>query len=122
MANQTTRSRDPYDSYRPRTAGGLNARELAGALLAVERDQSGVVLWAGRAIAQVLGHGRHQLSDVPTLELALHVLREGAYLRDLPGAELVRLDSGHFAVEDSLEPITAHIKRFYDDKVNGSRA
>ena len=32
------------------------------------------------------------------------------------------LDSGHFAVEDSLEQITAHIKRFYDDKVDGSRA
>ena len=45
-----------------------------------------------------------------------------AYLRDLPEAELHRLDSGHFAVEDSLEQITARIKRFYDDKVNGSRA
>ncbi len=45
-----------------------------------------------------------------------------AYLRDLPEAELHMLDSGHFAVEDSLEQITAHIKRFYDDKVNGSRA
>ena len=32
------------------------------------------------------------------------------------------LDSGHFAVEDSLDVITAHIKRFYDDRVNGSRA
>ena len=28
-----------------------------------------------------------------------------AYLRDLPDAELVRLDSGHFAVEDNLEEI-----------------
>ncbi len=45
-----------------------------------------------------------------------------AYLRDLPQAELHMLDSGHFAVEDSLDEITAHIKRFYDDKVDGSRA
>ena len=30
-----------------------------------------------------------------------------AYLRDLPDAELVRLDSGHFAVEDCLDQITA---------------
>ena len=43
-------------------------------------------------------------------------------MRDLPEAELHMLDSGHFAVEDSLEQITAHIKRFYDDQVNGSRA
>ena len=28
-----------------------------------------------------------------------------AYLRDLPDAELIRLDSGHFAVEDHLETI-----------------
>ncbi len=45
-----------------------------------------------------------------------------AYLRDLPEAELHMLDSGHFAVEDSLDEITAQIKRFYEDKVNGSRA
>jgi hypothetical protein len=29
------------------------------------------------------------------------------------------LDSGHFAVEDSLQEIVGHIKRFYDDKVEG---
>jgi pimeloyl-ACP methyl ester carboxylesterase len=40
-----------------------------------------------------------------------------AYLRDLPQAELHRLDSGHFAVEDSLDTIVSHIKRFYDEKV-----
>ena len=44
-----------------------------------------------------------------------------AYLRDLPEAELHMLNSGHFAVEDSLDEITAQIKRFYEDKVNGSR-
>ena len=43
-----------------------------------------------------------------------------AYLRDLPHAELLRLDSGHFAVEDSLETIVANIKRFYDESVAGS--
>ncbi len=31
------------------------------------------------------------------------------------------LDSGHFAVEDSLEEITAHIKRFHDETVTGRR-
>jgi pimeloyl-ACP methyl ester carboxylesterase len=40
-----------------------------------------------------------------------------AYLRDLPDAELVRLDSGHFAVEDSLEEIASGIVRFYDERV-----
>ena len=32
------------------------------------------------------------------------------------------LDSGHFAVEDSLDEITGLIKAFHEDKVNGSRA
>jgi hypothetical protein len=32
-------------------------------------------------------------------------------------AELVRLDSGHFAVEDSLPQISDGIKRFYETKV-----
>ncbi len=40
-----------------------------------------------------------------------------AYLRDLPQAELVRLDSGHFAVEDCLEQIASGITRFYDERV-----
>ena len=45
--------------------------------------------------------------------------REGgeAYLRDLPNAEMHRLDSGHFAVEDSLDEIARTIRRFYDEKV-----
>ena len=45
--------------------------------------------------------------------------REGgeAYLRDLPDAEMHRLDSGHFAVEDCLEQIAANIQRFYHEKV-----
>jgi len=45
--------------------------------------------------------------------------REGgeAYLRDLPDAEMHRLDSGHFAVEDCLEQIATNIQHFYDDKV-----
>jgi pimeloyl-ACP methyl ester carboxylesterase len=44
-----------------------------------------------------------------------------AYLRDLPDAELVRLDSGHFALEDSLETISSGIRRFYDTRVATSR-
>jgi pimeloyl-ACP methyl ester carboxylesterase len=40
-----------------------------------------------------------------------------AYLKDLPKAEMHRLDSGHFAVEDCLEYIAGNIRRFYDEKV-----
>lgn len=49
--------------------------------------------------------------------------REGAeaYLEDLPKAEMHRLDSGHFAVEDSLDYIATNIRRFYDQKVAPSR-
>jgi len=45
--------------------------------------------------------------------------REGgeAYLKDLPKAEMHRLDSGHFAVEDSLDYIVSEIHRFYAEKV-----
>jgi len=45
--------------------------------------------------------------------------REGgeAYLRDLPNAEMHRLASGHFAVEDSLEEIATNIGMFYEEKV-----
>jgi pimeloyl-ACP methyl ester carboxylesterase len=48
--------------------------------------------------------------------------REGgeAYLQDLPTAELHRLDSGHFAVEDCLEYIARHIRRFYAEQVRAS--
>jgi pimeloyl-ACP methyl ester carboxylesterase len=47
--------------------------------------------------------------------------REGgeAYLKDLPKAEMHRLDSGHFAVEDCLEYISGNIRRFYDERVAG---
>lgn len=40
-----------------------------------------------------------------------------AYLMDLPNAEMHRLDSGHFAVEDCLDYISQNIHRFYDEKV-----
>ena len=40
-----------------------------------------------------------------------------AYLRDLPHAEIHRLDSGHFAVEDSLDFIASKILRFYDQQI-----
>ena len=45
--------------------------------------------------------------------------REGgeAYMEDLPKAELYRLDSGHFAVEDCLDEIASNILRFYLEKV-----
>jgi pimeloyl-ACP methyl ester carboxylesterase len=45
--------------------------------------------------------------------------REGgeAYLKDLPQAEMHRLDSGHFAVEDCLGYIAENIRRFYGEKV-----
>lgn len=49
----------------------------------------------------------------------LFFTREGgdAYLKDLPKAEMHRLDSGHFAVEDCLDYIVRNIRRFYDEKV-----
>jgi len=40
-----------------------------------------------------------------------------AYLVDIPTAEMHRLDAGHFAVEDHLEYIAGHIKRFYTQRV-----
>ena len=45
--------------------------------------------------------------------------REGgeAYLKDLPNAEMHRLDSGHFVVEDCLVEITSNIQRFYLERV-----
>jgi pimeloyl-ACP methyl ester carboxylesterase len=45
-----------------------------------------------------------------------------AYLRDLPTAELHRLESGHFAVEDCLDVIARNIRRFYDERVASPRA
>ena len=45
--------------------------------------------------------------------------REGGegYLRELPQAEMQRLYSGHFAVEDCLEQIATNIERFDDERV-----
>jgi len=40
-----------------------------------------------------------------------------AYLRDLPDAEMHRLEAGHFAVEDHVLEIATTIARFYHDKV-----
>jgi len=50
--------------------------------------------------------------------------REGgeAYLKDLPQAEMHRLDSGHFAVEDCLQDISSNMHRFYDEKVANGNA
>jgi hypothetical protein len=43
--------------------------------------------------------------------------RGEAYLKDLPHAEMYRLDSGHFAVEDCLDQISTNMHRFYREKV-----
>jgi pimeloyl-ACP methyl ester carboxylesterase len=40
-----------------------------------------------------------------------------AFLKDLPEAEMHRLNAGHFAVEDCLPYISEHIHRFYETKV-----
>jgi len=40
-----------------------------------------------------------------------------AYLKDIPNAEIHRLDSGHFVVEDCLEEIVTNMQRFYAEKV-----
>jgi pimeloyl-ACP methyl ester carboxylesterase len=49
--------------------------------------------------------------------------REGgeAYLKDLPHAEMHRLDSGHFAVEDCLDQISTNMHRFYREKVASNK-
>jgi pimeloyl-ACP methyl ester carboxylesterase len=50
--------------------------------------------------------------------------REGgeAYMADLPDAEMHRLDAGHFAVEDHLDYIARHIRRFHAQNVAGANA
>ncbi len=40
-----------------------------------------------------------------------------SYLRDLPDAEIHRLETGHFAVEDHLDYIAQQMKRFYRERV-----
>ena len=40
-----------------------------------------------------------------------------AYLKDIPDAEIHRLDSGHFALEDCLEEIVKNMQRFYLEKI-----
>jgi pimeloyl-ACP methyl ester carboxylesterase len=40
-----------------------------------------------------------------------------AYLKDLPEAEMHRLQSGHFAIEDHLSLISEKMKDFYEKKV-----
>ncbi len=44
-----------------------------------------------------------------------------AYLRDLPKAEIHRLNAGHFATEDNLPFIAEHIIAFYDAHVKAGR-
>jgi pimeloyl-ACP methyl ester carboxylesterase len=40
-----------------------------------------------------------------------------AYLTELPNAEMHRLQAGHFAVEDHLDYIAHHVRRFYTENV-----
>jgi pimeloyl-ACP methyl ester carboxylesterase len=40
-----------------------------------------------------------------------------AFLKDLPKAEIHRLNAGHFATEDNLPFIASHIVSFYDERV-----
>ena len=44
-------------------------------------------------------------------------LLDEAYLKDLPGAEMHRLNAGHFATEDCSAYIAEHMLRFYNQKV-----
>ena len=44
-----------------------------------------------------------------------------AYLRDLPKAEIHRLNAGHFATEDNLPFIASHIIDFYDRQVKPAK-
>jgi pimeloyl-ACP methyl ester carboxylesterase len=43
-----------------------------------------------------------------------------AFLEILPKAEMHRLNSGHFAVEDCLDYIAKHMQEFYQTKVASS--
>jgi len=40
-----------------------------------------------------------------------------AYLKDIPDAEIHRLDSGHFVIEDCLEDIVTNMQRFFMEMV-----
>lgn len=44
-----------------------------------------------------------------------------AYLKDLPEAEMYRLQSGHFAIEDHLTVISEKMREFYEKKVRPGR-
>lgn len=44
-----------------------------------------------------------------------------AFLKDLPAAEMHRLDAGHFAVEDHLDYISNNIHRFHFESVANSQ-
>ena len=44
-----------------------------------------------------------------------------AYKRDLPDAELHLLDTGHFALEEDLDVIAGHIRRFLGERLPGNR-
>jgi pimeloyl-ACP methyl ester carboxylesterase len=63
------------------------------------------------------GFGSTDMPDPATWDYTFDPEGGEAYLRDLPDAKMVRLNSGHFAVEDCLDDIVNGIKDFYDTNV-----
>ena len=45
-----------------------------------------------------------------------------AYRNDVSDAEIHRLDSGHFVIEDSLDEVAREIKRFYTERILAGKA
>ena len=58
-----------------------------------------------------------KMHNTRTLHKTVTVEGVEAYLKDLPEAEMHRLDSGHFAVEDCLDEIARCIPHFYLERV-----
>lgn len=68
---------------------------------------------------QALLRERHPATIIFWGQDDIFFTREGgeAYLADLPAAEMHRLEAGHFAVEEHLDYIATHIRRFHSQKV-----
>jgi hypothetical protein len=65
--------------------------------------------------AQWLGRRRRK-ARLPREKQAVILTSEEKVVEESE-AEMHRLDSGHFAVEDSLDEIAENIRRFYEEKV-----
>jgi hypothetical protein len=74
-------------------------------------------LLAPETVKQIYLHGHKQ--PAPISPDNFFFTREGgeAYLRDLPRAEMHRLDSGRFAVEDSADTIAEAMIAFHAREV-----